>query len=440
MQLDIRPGAKPDSEVVASWLFRWNQTLAPRKYKSRSLGLGSARLVSLEDARRKAQNYRELLADHKDPEVEQLSRLCEEQSAKDRLRTLEQVAEEYITTKVSKRTPGYQQRLRQLLRDNVLSKKYKLGDQIIEVGALPIQRVTRSIILDDCGFKTFWEEQNPSAGDLQRLLDRMYGFAREMGYYVGNSPMAWRGGLEHVLPARKDMHTVKHHPPLNWRNAHTFLQQHLRTHRYRRSWPIGTGPDGRSVNGYMVELALMTGTRVGEIVAAEWEELDFTTMIWTVPWEHTKRKEPGQPHRMPITPSMLLIFKLMEKMRTDLSPQAPIFPSHHKRWVQSHHRVASQTLNRLVKQLQPEFGEEFVNHAFRSTLKNWWKARHPMALYELQVHHKEQGKTKQAYGSDDDLLEERRPIMEEWDRYLNRTPQPAKEADNIIALSKRRST
>jgi integrase len=430
LQLEIRHGATPDSEVVASWLFRWTETLRPGVYKGQSMGLGSARLVSLEDARRRAQHFRELLADGKDPKVERLNTLCDEQSAKDRLRTLEQVGEEYIEKKISKRSPGYKKRLWQLLRDNVLSKQYKLGDREIKIGALPIQRVTRQIILKDCGFEEFWSKQHPSARDLRMLLDKVYGYAREKGYYVGNSPMAWRGGLEHVLLAPKDAHTVVHHRAMTYENAPTFLQQHLRNHRYRRSWPRGIAPNGQSINSLMIELALLTGTRVGEIIGAEWQEIDYATMTWTVPWEHTKRKESDQPHRMPITRSMLRIFQIMEEMRTDPSPQAPIFPSHHKRWVQSHRRIGPQTLGRIVKQLQPDFAEKFVNHGFRSTLKNWCRANgYPEAWYEEQMHHKEQGKTKQAYGGDD-LLDQRRVMMAAWDGYLNTAPLP------VVTLSK----
>ena len=453
LQLSIRYGAKPDSEVVASWLFRWTKTLRPGVYKTETMGLGSARLVSLEDARRDAQHYRAQLANDKDPKEERLKVLEEEQSAKDLLRTLEQVGEEYLEKKMGG-APGHKVRMRQLLCDNILNKPYKLGDREIKVGALPIQRVTRQIILKDCRFEEFWNEQYPSARELRRVLDKMYNYAREHGYYIGNSPMAWVGALEYVLPAPKDVHTVEHHPKLNYRTAPTFLQQHLRKHQYRRSWPRGIAPNGQSINSIMVELALLTGTRISEIIAAQWQEIDYTTMTWTVPWEHTKRKEPNHPHRMPITRSMLRIFQVMEKM-LDPSLQgsdkkkAPIFPSHHKRWVQSHRRVGTQTLLRMVKQLQPDFGgEEFVNHGFRSTLKDWCSSRYLEALYEEQVHHKAQGKVKQAYGGDD-LLEERRPMMEAYDAYLNAplptkkaAPLPAKEADNVVKLvkpSKRRT-
>jgi integrase len=188
----------------------------------------------------------------------------------------------------------------------------------------------------------------------------------------------------------------------------------------------------------MIELALLTGTRVQEIIAAEWREID-ETMTWTVPWEHTKRREPNCPHRMPITRSMAAIFELMRQMRTDPSPHAPIFPSHHKRWVQSNRRVGSQTLMRVMRQLGPELGQNFVNHGFRSTLKNWCNAKgYSSSWYQEQVHHKEEGKVNQAYGGDD-LLEQRRGMMTEYDNYLNTVPPPAKEANNIIALGRRRT-
>jgi len=444
LQLQIRHGAKPDSNVVASWLFRWTETLRPGLYKPRTMGLGSARVVPLQEARQKAQHYRRLLDEGKDPKVERLNMLCEEQSTKDRLRTFEQVGDEYIEKKISKRSPGYQQRMRQLLRTNVLNKEHKLittGEtKMIKVGALPIQRVTRNVILDDCGFEQFWNEQYPSARDLRMLLDKMYDYARERGYYIGNSPMAWRGALEHVLQAPKDVHTVKHDPALTYQSAPTFLQQCLRQHRYHRSWPRGIAPNGQPVNCLMIELAMLTAARISEIIAAEWQELDFTTMTWTVPWEHTKRKEPDQPHRMPITRSMLAIFQLMQGMRVDPSPQAPIFPSHHKRWVQSDRRVGSQTLMRVVRQLQPGFEQDFVNHGFRSTFKGWCDATgKPDDWSEKQLHHKKIGKTKQAYDRND-LLDQRRPMMAEWDGYLNAAPLPAKvkEDDNVIELTERK--
>jgi integrase len=449
LSLCINPGAKPDSDVVASWLFRWTETLAPGKYKTRSIGLRSAREVSLEDARAKAQHFRQLLAEGKDPKVEQLSMLCDEQSAKNLARTLEQVAEEYTEAKLRKRSPGHMLRVRQLLRDNVFNKEYKLATtgQMIKVGAMPIQRVTRQIILQDCGFEKFWSEHNSGADILKGVLDGMFNYAREKGYYVGNSPMAWRGGLEHVLPAQKDVRTVKHYSSkaVTYQTAPTFLQQHLRKHHFRRAWPIGTAPDGRPVNCKMIELAFVTGTRVGEIISATWDQIDYDTMTWTVPGEKTKRKEPDYPHRMPITRSAAAIFELMQQMRTDPSPQAPIFPSHHKRWVQSHRRVGSQTLMRVMRQLGSKLGQNFVNHGFRTTLKDWCKAggcKAPgfnMTWYEEQVHHKEKGKVQQAYGQDD-LLEQRRIMMTEWDNYLNTAPlPPAKKANNIVTLSKRRT-
>ena len=56
----------------------------------------------------------------------------------------------------------------------------------------------------------------------------------------------------------------------------------------------------------MVELLLLTGVRVAEVLLAEWQEVDFLTMTWTVQPGHTKwgnREKNAPPHRLPITPS-----------------------------------------------------------------------------------------------------------------------------------------
>ena len=276
LQLEVRLGAKPDSDVIASWLLRWSDTLQPGLYRSRSMGLGSARDVPLEEVRAAALHYRRLRNEEgKDPKEVRLAMLCDAQAASDKLRTFEQVAEEYLEKKLSKKSPGYRQHLRSLLHEHILEKEHKAGEHVFKVGAMPIQKVTRRIILEDCGFEKLWDEHNPSAQRLLGLIHPMYGYAREKGCYTGDSPMAWRGGLEHVLKAPRDVHRVAHHQGLNYQTAHTFLQNHLRTYQYNRPWPIGLGPDGRPINCYMIELLLLTGTRVSEVIGALWNEVDF---------------------------------------------------------------------------------------------------------------------------------------------------------------------
>jgi len=55
-----------------------------------------------------------------------------------------------------------------------------------------------------------------------------------------------------------------------------------------------------------------------------------------------------------------------------------------------------------------------VTHGFRSTFKGWSLSKHYQDhLSELALAHKDKNKVRAAYARDD-LLEERRPMMEDW--------------------------
>jgi integrase len=223
------------------------------------------------------------------------------------------------------------------------------------------------------------------------------------------------------------------------------MQEVIRTARYTHPRTMSIGPDGRPIAAYMVELALLTGTRISEIRKAEWQEINFETMIWDVPPGHTKwgereRNNPNVPsHLMPITTSMDRIFKDMEKMRTDMSPQALIFPSTAKRSKSTNNLIGHQTLSRTIQKYLlldvPE--KEITNHGLRTTLHGWIEANGKSEVwYERQIHHKPHGTTAQTkYTRPNwDYLEQRRDLMQEWDDYLNTQPKPIKTTGNIIEL------
>lgn len=48
---------------------------------------------------------------------------------------------------------------------------------------------------------------------------------------------------------------------------------------------------GNRQTALMMELALLTFTRVGEQSQARWEEIDFDKALWTIPPEHRKLQE-----------------------------------------------------------------------------------------------------------------------------------------------------
>ena len=51
---------------------------------------------------------------------------------------------------------------------------------------------------------------------------------------------------------------------------------------------LATHPNRRAANA--VRLQLLTGARIGEVLAAQWTEIDFERGVWTKPSHHTKQK------------------------------------------------------------------------------------------------------------------------------------------------------
>lgn len=67
--------------------------------------------------------------------------------------------------------------------------------------------------------------------------------------------------------------------------------------------------DQRSADA--IRLLLLTGARKGEVLAAEWDQFDLETGVWTKPSSHTKQK---RVHRVPISaPALQLLVNLRAK-------------------------------------------------------------------------------------------------------------------------------
>jgi integrase len=460
LSLDIKPknpygkargNWKPGDPVIASWLIRWTQTIADappdQKYKSRCIGFGSAREVPVEAARKEAIRVRELIRAGIDPLQEKADRLADAALAQERFRTVYQVRDEYLEKRLGHKSLGYQQRARQLLDDHILNKPHPTH---IVVGNLPMQKFTGDVVLKHCGFAEFWKEHTPSAIELKRFLYGMYALAKYNKYYIGYNPMSWEEegesypGLKSVLPSASEIHEKKQHPYLLVEHAPAFVQQKLWPYRYKRDWHI-IGPDGRPIPGYALEWAVLTGVRIGEVIKARWEEIDIPNLKWNVPPNHLKKKRKnGQPRRqgrtIPITTSMLRILRDMQAIRLQpYNDQQRVFPlvSYNRQLKTNDSTIAYQTVRRVLRMLGFD-NTEVSTHGFRSTLKNWvLKERYPMDWWRIQVDHELEGSmADRAYGGEE-LLEERRRMMQQYDNFLNEPPEPAQSGGNVVYIDRR---
>ena len=82
---------------------------------------------------------------------------------------------------------------------------------------------------------------------------------------------------------------------------------------------LDRSPNQRAANA--IRLQLLTGARLGEVLKAEWTEIDFDRGVWTKPSHHTKRK---RTQHLPLGPQAL---SLLSAMREDSAPEPPfLFP------------------------------------------------------------------------------------------------------------------
>jgi integrase len=423
LSLAIHPD--PDRGFLyVSWNFRWADYIAKNKYKHRAVGLGNQYSLSLAEAREWARQCRMWLRGGKDPLVE-YKRI--KHGNANPFRTVGQVIDEYLHEKIRRRSKKYYAQVEQRLNDYVRT----------HIGGMPIQNVTRQIVLQQVLKKdNFWDEKSPTAKEVQSHLERMFDFAIFHDYYIGPNPAKWENNLEHVLPSIKEVHEVENRPSLDFRKLPEFVHETLRPWRYERPRPR-TGTD-RPIVTYLIEFLLLSGVRLGEVVKARFGQFNTSPddMKWNIPKKSTKS---GKPRSVPTTKGMLKILNKMQKYRFDLSPDAFVFPSDLENEPRENKPLGIQTPTRILRDY---FKVDFVNHGWRSTLKDWSIAharkRCPEWTLEwwcMQCDHWEGvPKALKAYGPDR-LLEERRPWMQAYDDYATTPPAKAK----LIPMKQRRT-
>ena len=155
------------------------------------------------------------------------------------------------------------------------------------------------------------------------------------------------------------------------------------------------------------EFLVLTAARSGEVRLAAWTEIDLESATWTVPAERMKAR---REHRVPLSARCLEILSQAEGLDTQES--GLVFPA-----ARGGKALSDMAYTVLLRRL----GIPAVPHGFRSSFKDWcMEARDPDATWfpsEAALAHNLGNSTEQAYARTD-LLEARRPLMEEWAQFL----------------------
>ena len=329
-------------------------------------GLGAYPTVKLAKARKLAEEYREAVAEGRDPIVER---------RKDAEPTFAECAETFLATMEGQwRNASHRAQWRMTLTrycEPIAATK------VSEIGTELILKVLNPL----------WRSRPETASRLRGRLERVLDFAKAKGWRSGENPALWRGHLKSILPARQRL-TRGHHAAMPYRDVPAFLQR-LRGHE--------------AMSARALEFLILTAARSGEVLGATWLEFDLEARLWTVP---ATRMKAGKAHRVPLSKPALEIVAALRNVRTSnyvFSGFAEGRP------------LSNMAFAQLLKRMN---AAQFTSHGFRSAFRDWAGdlTTFSREVAEQALAQRVGDSTKLAYRRAD-ALEKRRKLMAAWAGY-----------------------
>lgn len=362
-----------------TFFYRWHG-------KRREMGLGSAANVSLAEARESAQDARKEVNSGIDPVEAKKAR----KRAKISIPTFGDFADDYVKSHRPK------------FRNDKHAAQWEmtLGDTYCKaIRSKPVSEIDTEAVLKV--LQPIWQKVPETASRLRGRIENVLDAAKVRGFLQGENPARWRGHLKAILPARQRL-TRGHHAALPYDALPDFIGK-LRTKQ--------------ATAALALELCILTATRSGEILNAEWNEFDLEKAIWTIPAERMKA---GREHRIPLTARALAILKGLKLARSKHNEH--VFPGNAKGKPLSSMAMAMQ-LRRMGR-------EGITVHGFRSSFRDWASEQtsFPHETCEHALAHRISDKAEAAYRRGDQF-EKRRKLMEAWAAFC----EPKAES-NVVKL------
>jgi len=327
-------------------------------------GLGGADIVTINQARERALEYRRMAKQGLNPRF----------SARQEVPTFEEVAQQvHIDRMPTWKNAKHGQQWINTLRDYAFPK----------IGRMPVDSVDQPEVM--MCLAPIWTEKHETAKRLAQRIKVVLDVARSKGFRSGENPVTLVKEAQ-VLPKVKVK--VKHHKAMAWQDVPAFYADLM---------------SRNAMAANALRFTCLTGSRTTEVLKMRWAELDFDAGVWTCPEERMKGNEE---HRVPLTAQMLEIIEPLQALKSDF-----VFEG------QKRNQPLS---NMAMLMLLRRMGVEGVTvHGFRSTFRDWVSetGKGQWEVAERSLSHKVGSKVERAYARSD-LLEKRRALMNEWSRFV----------------------
>lgn len=392
---ETKPGAYLDGQGLylrvgssgsKSWLFCF--MLAGR---SREMGLGSADLFSLKEARDKAHAARQKVHAGIDPIEERNTSKAALRANAAKSISFKEAAERFIKAheagwKSDKHAAQWTATL--------TTYAYPL------IGSLHVDQIETAHIIQV--LEPIWSEKTETAVRLRGRMEQVLDWAKVRGFRAGENPARWKGHLDKSFPARSKVAKVKHREALPYADMPDFMAR-LR--------------NNDSISARALEFAVLTAARTGEIIGATDGEIDAKTGVWTIPADRMKG---GKEHQVPLCPRALEILKSVPREKGNPF----LFGGARKG-----KGLSNMAMLALLQGM--DGCADLTVHGFRSSFRDWAgdMSSFPREVIEAALAHSLKG-VEAAYRRGD-ALAKRRKLMDAWAGYC---AQPRAAGGNVRAI------
>ncbi|KPA20840.1 Prophage CP4-57 integrase [Shimia sp. SK013] len=326
-------------------------------------GLGGADIVTLNQARERALEYRRMAKQELNPRFKARQEVPFEDVAQhvhiDRMPTWKNAKHgaQWINT----------------LRDYAFPK----------IGRMPVDSIDQPEVL--MRLSPIWTEKHETARRLSQRIKIVLDVAKSKGFRSGENPVTAIKDAQ-VLPKVKAK--PKHHMAMRWQFVPDFYAN-LKAKN--------------AMSAKALMFTCLTGSRTGEVLGLRWAELDFEERLWICPPELMKT---GVEHRVPLTDEMLVNIEPLKAMQSEY-----VFEGQKR-----HQPLSNMSMLMLLRRMKVE---GVTVHGFRSTFRDWAseEANAPRAVAEKSLAHSVGSEVERAYAQSD-LLEKRRELMRMWSQFV----------------------
>lgn len=358
------------------WILRFQ---SPLTGKRRDMGLGSYPDVSIAAARRKAFEAREAIADGTDP-LEQ--RRAEAQAIASIAAPNFETAGRTVFAEIK---GGFRNGKH---ADQWISTLERYAFPII--GSREVAELRAADFADV--LRPIWLDKPETASRVRQRCDTVMKWCAARDYIVA-SPVGVVSKLLARQPGKRER--VEHHPALPWREIPNFVRTVLRDQ------------SRISVGKQALEFTLLTAARSGEVRGMIWDEVDLERLVWTVPAGRMKAKVS---HRVPLTPRAVEVLHARLPFRTEGNL---VFASRRNT------PLSDMTLTKVLRDagVASDSGPRTATvHGFRSSFRDWASENgYSREVAERALAHTIKNTAEAAYHRTD-LLDQRREMMEAWER------------------------